>query len=371
MILAAYNVENLFSRPRAMNMSGPGSFAEGREILSEYSRLNTLLQNPIYTAADKADILDSLDVLGILDEDESHFVILRQNRARLIQRPQNGPVQVIANGRNDWIGWLDLKKEATNDIAVRMTAQVITDVNADVLAVVEAEDRIALKRFNDQLLTQPGALYEDIMLVDGNDERGIDVGLMTKNGYRIGSVLSHISDRSGGRATFDRDCPEFTVVTPANEKILVLVNHFKSKGYGVPAESNARRRAQARRVRAIYEERRAEGVLLIAIVGDLNDTPDSSPLRPLLDNGSNLQDVFQHPQFNDGGRPGTYGNCSASNKIDYILLSPELFNRVTVGGVHRLGIWGGANGTLFPHYPGITRSVHAASDHAAIWVDIQ
>jgi hypothetical protein len=35
-----------------------------------------------------------------------------------------------------------------------------------------------------------------------------------------------------------------------------------------------------------------------------------------------------------------------------------------------MGVWGGKNGTLFPHYPEITEAVEAASDHAAIWAEI-
>ena len=57
-------------------------------------------------------------------------------------------------------------------------------------------------------------------------------------------------------------------------------------------------------------------------------------------------------------------------KIDYILLSPALFNKVTAGGVFRKGVWGGKNGTLFPHYDTMTKPVHQASDHAAVFADI-
>lgn len=70
------------------------------------------------------------------------------------------------------------------------------------------------------------------------------------------------------------------------------------------------------------------------------------------------------------GRPGTFANGTKSQKIDYILLSPALFGRVTGGGVLRRGVWGGTNGTLFPHYPTMTKPIHAASDHAAIYADL-
>ena len=88
----------------------------------------------------------------------------------------------------------------------------------------------------------------------------------------------------------------------------------------------------------------------IAVLGDFNDTPDSDPLAPLLGQGSELKDVSAHPAFQGDGRPGTFGNGTKSEKFDYILLSPELFAKVTQAGVFRKGVWGGKNGTLFEHY---------------------
>jgi hypothetical protein len=66
----------------------------------------------------------------------------------------------------------------------------------------------------------------------------------------------------------------------------------------------------------------------IAVVGDFNDTPDSNPLKPLLAEGSTLRDIFEHPNFQNDGHPGTFGSATKSNKIDYILLLPELFKVV-------------------------------------------
>jgi endonuclease/exonuclease/phosphatase family metal-dependent hydrolase len=265
---------------------------------------------------------------------------------------------------------LELKTEAVDEIATQMTARVIKDVNADILAVVEAEDRIALTHFNQQLLKPIGAEYSEIMLIDGNDERGIDVGLLTKSSIQIGSVVSHINDRQDNRPIFSRDCPEYTVRINDSTSILILINHFKSKGYGSSATSDSRRKAQAQRVREIYDKRKDEGFESIAIVGDLNDTPESDPLMPLLANGSDLRDISSHPAFVSDGRVGTYRNGNPSSKIDYLLFSPALFDRIKAGGIFREGVWGGKNGTLFPHYEEITKPIHAASDHAAIWADI-
>ncbi len=367
MRIASFNVENFFSRARVMNLD---TWADGKKVLAEYSRLTTLLQKPVYSPSVKTKILASLKTLGLNASDESKFVILRQNHGRLVKRPASGPTEVVANGRGDWIGWLELRKEMVNDVAVQMTGKVVQELNADVLAVIEAEDRIALGHFNDQLLKPLNATYRSIMLIDGNDDRGIDVGLLTKRGFPIEAIVSHVDDDDNGSRIFSRDCPEFTVRVNDNTTVLVIVNHLKSKGYGVAAAANARRKLQAKRAREIYDLRRAQGVDRIAIVGDFNDTPASDPMSPLLASGSDLKDIFTHPQFLSDGRPGTFANGTASNKIDYILLSPELWSSVEACGVLRKGVWGGTKGTLFPHFDEMTKPIHAASDHAALWVDL-
>lgn len=368
MRLASFNVENLFQRARVMNQD---SWQDGKEVLKAYARFNTIIQRAQYNAATKRELLDLLETMDLLRKDESKFVVLRQNRGHFVFRPKQGPPQIVANGRDEWVGWLDLKTEAVDATATRMTAQVIRDVAADVLGVVEADDRISLTRFNDQLLKPIDAMYSSIMLIDGNDERGIDVGLMTKSGTSIESVISHVDDVLDGRRVFSRDCPEYTVRTSSGARIVVMVNHLKSKGYGAQNENDSRRRAQAQRIREIYDERRAAGMDLVAVIGDMNDTPDSDPMLPLLKAGSDLKDIFEHDAFVTDGRPGTYGNGAKSNKIDYILLSPALAGRVGRAGVERRGVWGGKNGNLFPHYEAMTAPHHAASDHAALWADIE
>ena len=367
MRIASFNVENMFRRAVALNLA---TWKDGKVILEQFARANSLLQEPVYTVAIKASIVDALEKLGLKKSSESPFVILRENHGHLLKRPKGKPMQVIADGRSDFIGWVELKTEAVDEVATRMTAKVIHEMNADVLAVIEAEDRIALTHFNDQLLKPIHATYDGTMLIDGNDDRGIDVGFFTRKPFFVESMVSHVDDTKSGRRIFSRDCIEHTVRVNKTTTILVMVNHFKSKGFGNQTDSDAKRKAQAQRVREIYDLRRSQGVKNIAIVGDFNDFPDSDPLKPLLAQGSNLKDIFDHPKFTPDSRPGTFGNGTAKDKIDFILLSPELFARVTNGGVERRGVWGGTNGTLFPHFPEITKAIEAASDHAAIFADL-
>src|SRR5438128_6783716 len=239
MKLASYNVENLFQRARAMNGE---THAEGADALAKHAEMNAILGKDKYQKKDKNRIIQLMKELGIDKKDDGgQFVILRQNRGHLVKRGKGG-LEVVADGRSDWIGWLDLKMEAVNEVATRMTAQVIHDVGADVIGLVEAESRPALVRFHDDVVSLVhGTSYQHIMLIDGNDERGIDVAIMTRNGFGLESIRSHVDDEENGKRIFSRDCAEYHIRTPANDRLIVLVNHFKSKGFGSQADSDRRR----------------------------------------------------------------------------------------------------------------------------------
>ena len=368
--IASFNVENLFDRARLL---AADDWATHRTLLDTYAKLTRTLQHAAYSATDKANIVKWLVALGLEKADSGTYVILRQNRGRLITRPKTGGMIVVADGRPDWVGWLELKTQAVTELAVRHTAQVVHDVAADVLGVVEAESRIALQRFNVDLLRPiSDRIYGHIMLIDGNDDRGIDVGVMTRGDHEIQRIVSHVDDADLAGPIFGRDCPEYTVALPSGGTLLVMVNHFKSKGYGSARDSNRRRQRQAERVAEIYRARRAEGIANIVVLGDLNDTPDSAPLAPLLVGSAaaptDLKDIATHPSFDDGGWPGTYTTGRAGNKIDYILCSPAVFAAVTASGVFRKGVW--TSSGRWEMYPTLTREQDAASDHAAIWADV-
>ncbi|NWG36570.1 endonuclease/exonuclease/phosphatase family protein [Nitrososphaera sp.] len=368
MRLATFNVENMFDRPAIMNLP---KWSDGRKVLEDFADLTNLAEKDSYSAADKSRMLTIMDRnTGLLTAGKSKYIALNKIRGSFLKKPKGKPAEIVANGRSSWIGWFELRKEHVEETAIENTARVINEVNADVLCVVEADNRIVLTRFNEQVIPKVGGQqYDHAMLIDGNDERGIDVGIMTRRDYPIESIVSHVYDTDAGGTVFSRDCAEYRVATPSGRTLLVLVNHFKSKGYGPPSESNARRERQARQARKIYDERLQAGFEYIVVAGDLNDTPDGAPLAPLLADGA-LVDIMAHPSFAGDGRPGTHGNGNKSGKLDYILMSPKVAQAVQAGGIERRGVWGGTHGTLFPHFPEIEEEKDAASDHAALWVDL-
>jgi len=378
MRIAAFNVENLFDRAKVFNDEDPEAH---RDVLDAHAELNKLFEKPVYSDADRARMLTLITQLGMLRSDEGKFTRIRKIRGQLISRPRP-PRQpyIVADGRDDWVGWCELRMGPVDEAAMLNTARMIGDVGADVLALVEIESRPVLLAFQD-FMREKGVLpvpYRHMMIIDGNDGRGIDVGLATHEGYPIGEMRSHVDDlKPDGAPIFSRDCPEYEIITPSGAQIMVLPNHFKSKYGGNDPASKAKRLAQSLAVAAYYNRLIAEGFENIVVLGDLNDTPDSAELDPLL-NGTALRDVSAHPNFTEfefnagnGDRgTGTHGLGNDDDKIDYLLLSPALFDRVTKGGIYRKGIWPGSRPARWTTYPDFTKKHQAASDHHLIWADI-
>jgi hypothetical protein len=246
MRLASFNVENMFERAKALNLE---TWAEGKPILDDHKRLNDLIQEPAYTDAIKAELLAIMKRHpGLLANETSKFIILRRIRDPFIKRPKGKPAEIAATGRDSWIGWFELTREPVRAAAMENTARIMGLLQADVLCVVEAEDRTGLKRFSEDVLPRVGVTpFDHIMLIDGNDDRGIDVGIMSRGDYQIFNMRSNVDAVDAEGTIFSRDCAEYEVYTPQGNTVLVLVNHFKSKGYGKTADSDAKRLRQAQR----------------------------------------------------------------------------------------------------------------------------
>ncbi|HZC27578.1 MAG TPA: hypothetical protein VE287_11190, partial [Actinopolymorphaceae bacterium] len=125
MRIASYNVENFFARAKALNEQ---SWATGRAVLEAHAALNALLEKPTYSTADKKRIVKLLGTLGLTKSDAASMAVLRQVRGRLVKRPRSGGVEVVATGRGDWVGWVDLTTEPVTEAAITNTARVIADV---------------------------------------------------------------------------------------------------------------------------------------------------------------------------------------------------------------------------------------------------
>lgn len=366
---SAFNCENLFSRPWVFSLK---DWDEGRPVLEVVQRLTELLSQDVYDEATKQEIADILEIFEFNNRNllpKSRPFIIHEVREKLYSVTQDtGSIKIVATGRSDWSGWVELSREEFTDDAILNTGRVIQKVNADIQLLVEAEDRWSIDLFNRQVLQEALLMppYPYNLLVDGNDPRGIDLGLFSR--FPILTVRPHFADVDDDGTVFSRDCPEFEVRLESGETLWILGNHFKSKGFGDWRANNKKRERQAAKVKEIYEAALARSPFVI-VAGDLNDTPDSDPLKPLLKQ-TDLKDVMTHSTYS--GLPGTYDTCTAANKIDYVLLSPALWDKVQAVGVERSGIYAprAFKKAGIAIMETVTSDVNSASDHASVWVDL-
>jgi endonuclease/exonuclease/phosphatase family metal-dependent hydrolase len=346
-----------------------GFSATAKKVLDDITKLNLLLEQPVYDAATKAAIKALLEKYDFHHNTKKPWFTINEVKGKLYSVKKNPTrVEVVAAGRTAWVGWIELVREDVSGVSVENTARVVQACQPHVLCVVEVEDRIALDRFQVQVLKKFNAAFKHNLLVDGNDDRGIDVGLYSQ--FEIRSVRSHIDEpnANGKGHLFSRDCPEFEVILPNGKSLWVLVNHFKSQGYGSKASNDNRRKAQADKVRQ-YLGRFDLTKDLVAVAGDFNDKAQNPPINPLqnLLATPNLRDVLDSAAF--GAVPRwTYG--SGKQQLDYLLVSKPLFDRVLQAGIERRGMFSKTNfGGAFPHFPTVTDETTHASDHAAVWAE--
>ena len=159
-------------------------------------------------------------------------------------------------------------------------------LNADVLAVQEVENIGALREFNSRL----DAPYRYVVLIEGNDPRFIDVGVLSR--LPIRSAISHRwvpNPDDPGRFLFSRDVMAVEILNHARTARLftLWVGHLKSKFIDLritdPAaiaaahqRNDDKRRRQAQAMHDIIEAHHAATDPYVS-VGILTITP---PVRP-------------------------------------------------------------------------------------------
>ncbi len=238
----------------------------------------------------------------------------------------------------------------------QILAARIKAIDLDVLAVQEVEDIEALADFNRVHLDR---LYPHVALIEGNDARFIDVGVLSK--LPLGGMTSwqhqvHPADPT--QRVFARDLLQVEVLNSSRTRRLFTLfnNHLTSQyvAFGedpvtAAAAKSARRRRQCETMaRIVQGELRPDSPFLI--LGDMNDTPDSEPLEPLVTSQAlGLIDGLANPnetrpakadtpppatkawthRFKESGQPARY------ELFDQIWLSPSLAPRQSEAWIER------------------------------------
>ncbi|MBU0908851.1 MAG: endonuclease/exonuclease/phosphatase family protein [Proteobacteria bacterium] len=271
-----------------------------------------------------------------------------------------------------------LVKAKKQDDTVEIGRRIVEVMNADVLAVQEVEHIEILKQFNQEYLQN---LYPYIALVEGNDQRLIDVGIMSK--LPIGTIISHQTathPEKPDERVFSRDLLQVEILDHNRKKLFTLYNtHLKS--HYVPywedpiqgaLEANNRRRRQAETISRIISHMERPNSKFV-LTGDMNDGPDSQFLSPMFTaDKQQLVNALQNPaetrppkaeSTGQGPGPQTTAWTHRFNPpgpplpeyrlFDQIWLSPALANRFANPTIDRRTKHGGDG-----------------SDHDPAWIDL-
>ena len=235
-------------------------------------------------------------------------------------------------------------------------ANRILNMNVDILAVQEVEDIDVLKQFNKEYLNN---LYKYVVLIEGNDPRLIDVGILSK--YPVGQIVSWqqaVHKSEPDKKIFGRDLLQVNILSKSRKKKLFTIfnNHLKSQfiPYGQDKISgiksnNLRRKRQAEVIKnIILSEMRPNSKFII--LGDMNDNPNSTSLKPFVKSTElNLFNALQNPKetrapkhdipmpsstawthrFKESGKPAKY------ELFDQIWLSNSLKNKFVESWIDR------------------------------------
>lgn len=238
-------------------------------------------------------------------------------QAEIEEQPQGDPGGIVLTFGEDqvkartFLGRLIKEKDP---IDTQTIAERIRDVvNADVLAVQEVEHINILKQFNADFL---GGMYRHAILIEGNDSRFIDVGLLSK--HPIGAIVSHQAathqDDPNNRV-FSRDLVQIEICNNQGDKLFNIYNtHLKS--HFVPHDqdpvegarlANERRQRQAETIGSILSRMERPGSPFV-LTGDMNDPPDSEHIQAMLSSdGIPLVNVLEHAQETRPAKPETPG----------------------------------------------------------------
>lgn len=290
-------------------------------------------------------------------------------------------VASVANRKGELVTYTTTQIQRTN------TALAIQEAKPDVLVVNEIENLYTLRNFNHEFL---GDYFDRMLCIDGNDPRGIDVGLLIKKGspVEVLEVRTHIDDPEKGKtivrqsianfgykvagAIFSRDCLE--VDLRVNGKVLTLLaNHLKAQD-SKPAVSQARRKLQASKVMELVAMAANAGKLPV-VLGDLNTDPTKTPGDTSLDSllsSPLLQDPFgglaagdRWTHFYESGTP----KGKSVSRLDYILPHKNLKAVGTL--IVRKGLSTKCTAYTGPRFPGIGPAHTEASDHCPVTVVLE
>ena len=367
MKIATFNIQNLFYRHRELIQK-----SSSKNIADWITELDTLLRKHQKNVRDNDRIEDLSFLLGFDKMEDMPYAVLKHKAGDLCFTKQGIKNTTKASFLTDWEGWVKLANRPLHEKAIFSKAYVIAETDPDILILQEVEDRASLLEFNSEFLPLLKVCpYREVMVFETNDPRGLGMGVLLKNGYRLNGIKNHLHDLDAdGFTLFDVDCQEYEIGTPDGDTMWILSSQFSTE--------DAQRKKQAEKVAEIYDRMRSEGKEKIMVCGTLNDVSYSDALTPLV-RETDLKDASKHKSFDvdiDQGKDARYFRLGAYRmgvnlkQKDYLMLSPELFGKIKGAGLNRKGTWPDKKPN-WRLYPSIAGKQHAASEHPLIWAEVR
>jgi endonuclease/exonuclease/phosphatase family metal-dependent hydrolase len=216
--------------------------------------------------------------------------------------------------------------------------EAICRMRPDVLALQEVGSRGALLELRAALKTD-GLEYPDWEFVTGHDTN-IFVAVLSR--FPIVARRAHTNENfllRGRRYQVSRGFAEVDVRVTARYAFTLITAHLKSRRQVGYADEGELREQEAIRLRGIVEARlRANPRANLVVLGDFNDTKDSSAIRRLLGDGRTRLVDTRPAERNGDDAPSSnprwvprrvtwthfYGVEDSYDRIDYILVSPGM-----------------------------------------------
>ena len=368
MKIASINIQNLFHRDKSLIQT-----SINKCVTDWVSELDALMHNSTKTERDTERIRELSFLLGFERTEPHAYGILRKRNGGLYLKECNYSQEERASEGTNWRGWIPLRTLPISSEAIQNKARLVAEADPDILLIQEVEDRATLNLFNQLYLPELGIQpFEQVLVLEGNDDRGLAMGVMTKNGYRLDTVKSHSTEKDwDGGPLFESDCQEYGIVTPDVKLVYVISVQFSK-------DDEPRRKRQAEYVATLYEAKIADGEEHILICGTLNDASYSDSLSPLIQD-SDLKDISKYTHFNvdtDEGKDASYFRMGAYRlgvnirQKDYLLLSTKLFTVGFESGLNRRAMWPERR-AKWPLYPSVKKREQAASQHPLLWATLQ
>ena len=268
-----------------------------------------------------------------------------------------GEFIVVSYNLENFVGPNSQNRPVKSVAAKAKIVESILAVRPDVLAVQEIGQRARVKELQ-KMLEAKGLGLPNVEFADGPDPV---INLAVLSRFPLRSMTHNKVQFLLGkrRLLVSRGFSEVQVRVAPGYSFTLINAHLKSKRPVPHADEAALRLAEAEALRKIVEQRLTVSPNLnLIVVGDLNDAPDTRPIKTVIGRGKRKLTDLRPFERNGDKAPSTnrypprrvtwttyYGREDSYSRFDYLLTSPGMVRELVREGTYVLTApdWGVAS----------------------------